>query len=85
MPEAVPVAYGRSSSAPASIEGDSGILLPPNRFYDEESQRISNLIDEEIRKESQRQKEAKRKQVKVMLLGQAESGTWPLIWFIHTK
>ncbi|KAJ3733423.1 guanine nucleotide binding protein, alpha subunit [Lentinula guzmanii] len=74
MPSAVPIAYGRSSSAPASIEGDSGILLPPNRFYDEESQRISNLIDEELRKESQRQKEARRKQVKVMLLGQAESG-----------
>ncbi|KAF9063181.1 guanine nucleotide binding protein, alpha subunit [Rhodocollybia butyracea] len=74
MPSAVPVVQGRSSSAPASIEGDSGILLPPNRFYDEESQRISNLIDEELRKESQRQKEAKRRQVKVMLLGQAESG-----------
>ncbi|KAJ3710226.1 guanine nucleotide binding protein, alpha subunit [Lentinula raphanica] len=74
MPSAVPIAHGRSSSAPASIEGDSGILLPANRFYDEESQRISNLIDEELRKESQRQKEARRKQVKVMLLGQAESG-----------
>ncbi|KAE9394707.1 guanine nucleotide binding protein, alpha subunit [Gymnopus androsaceus JB14] len=74
MPSAVPIVQGRSSSAPASIEGDSGILLPPNRFYDEESQRISNLIDEELRKESQKQKEARRRQVKVMLLGQAESG-----------
>lgn len=94
MPAAVPVVHGRSSSAPASIEGDSGILLPPNRFYDEESQRISNLIDEELRvswfllrnsiqavltgpqKESQRQKEVRRRQVKVMLLGQAESGMY---------
>ncbi|KAJ3929398.1 MAG: guanine nucleotide binding protein, alpha subunit [Lentinula lateritia] len=74
MPAAVPIAQGRSSSAPASIEGDSGVLLPANRFYDEESQRISNLIDEELRKESQKQREARRKQVKVMLLGQAESG-----------
>ena len=46
---AVAVVHGRSSSAPASIEGDSGILLPASRFYDEESQRISNLIDEELR------------------------------------
>ncbi|KIK54115.1 hypothetical protein GYMLUDRAFT_49042 [Collybiopsis luxurians FD-317 M1] len=74
MAAAVAVAHGRSSSAPASIEAESGILLPPNRFYDEESQRISNLIDEELRKEQQRQREARRKQVKVMLLGQAESG-----------
>ncbi|KAJ3859045.1 guanine nucleotide binding protein, alpha subunit [Lentinula novae-zelandiae] len=74
MPAAVPIAQGRSSSAPASIEGDSGVLLPANRFYDEESQRISNLIDEELRAKSQKQREARRKQVKVMLLGQAESG-----------
>ncbi|KAJ3806855.1 guanine nucleotide binding protein, alpha subunit [Lentinula lateritia] len=74
MPTAVPIAQGRSSSAPASIEGDSGVLLPPNRFYDAESQRISNLIDEELRAKSQKQRDARRKQVKVMLLGQAESG-----------
>ncbi|KAL0569973.1 hypothetical protein V5O48_011991 [Marasmius crinis-equi] len=70
--------HTRSASAPpAGVEyEESGILLPANdkRFYNEESQRINDRIDEEIRKESQRRKEAKRKEIKVMLLGQAESG-----------
>ncbi|KAK7448786.1 hypothetical protein VKT23_013516 [Stygiomarasmius scandens] len=66
--------HGRSASAPPSILEESGILLPPNRFYNEESQRISNMIDDELKKESARRKEAKRKEIKVMLLGQAESG-----------
>ncbi|THU90902.1 G-alpha-domain-containing protein [Dendrothele bispora CBS 962.96] len=65
--------HGRSASAPPSIE-ESGVLLPPNRFYNEESQRISNMIDDELKKESALRKEAKRKEIKVMLLGQAESG-----------
>ncbi|KAF5346306.1 hypothetical protein D9758_011509 [Tetrapyrgos nigripes] len=65
--------HARSASAPPSIE-ESGILLPPNRFYNEESQRISNMIDDELKKESALRKEAKRKEIKVMLLGQAESG-----------
>ncbi|TFK65805.1 G-alpha-domain-containing protein [Pluteus cervinus] len=43
-------------------------------FYDEQAEKISNLIDEEIKRESNRQREARRKEVKVMLLGQAESG-----------
>ncbi|KAI3602725.1 putative g-protein alpha subunit [Moniliophthora roreri] len=66
--------HTRSASAPPSVLEESGILLPPNRFYNEESQRINDRIDEELRKESQRRKEAKRKEIKVMLLGQAESG-----------
>ncbi|KAK7043117.1 hypothetical protein VNI00_008471 [Paramarasmius palmivorus] len=66
--------HTRSASAPPSVLEESGILLPANRFYNEESQRINDRIDEELRKESQRRKEAKRKEIKVMLLGQAESG-----------
>jgi guanine nucleotide-binding protein subunit alpha len=40
----------------------------------EEAARISGEIDEEIKKESARQKDARKREVKVMLLGQAESG-----------
>ncbi|KAF8907942.1 G-protein alpha subunit [Gymnopilus junonius] len=40
----------------------------------EEAARISGKIDEEIKKESARQKDARRREIKVMLLGQAESG-----------
>ncbi|KDR67791.1 hypothetical protein GALMADRAFT_105456 [Galerina marginata CBS 339.88] len=40
----------------------------------EEAARISGKIDEEIKKESARQKDARKREVKVMLLGQAESG-----------
>ncbi|KAF9263748.1 G-protein alpha subunit [Marasmius fiardii PR-910] len=70
--------HTRSASAPPT-SGElepSGILLPQNdkSFYSEESQRINDSIEEELRKESQRLKEAKRKEIKVMLLGQAESG-----------
>ncbi|KAF9000413.1 guanine nucleotide binding protein, alpha subunit [Cyathus striatus] len=41
---------------------------------DPESVRISTMIDEELKKESAKRKEAQRREVKVMLLGQAESG-----------
>ncbi|KAH7916602.1 guanine nucleotide binding protein, alpha subunit [Hygrophoropsis aurantiaca] len=44
------------------------------QFYDEDATRISKEIDEEIKKDSARRKEVQRRQVKVMLLGQAESG-----------
>ncbi|KAF8196537.1 guanine nucleotide binding protein, alpha subunit [Pholiota molesta] len=40
----------------------------------EEAARISGRIDEEIKKESARKREARKRQVKVMLLGQADSG-----------
>ncbi|KAG6864968.1 hypothetical protein C0991_005917 [Blastosporella zonata] len=43
-------------------------------YYNEHALRISNLIDEELKKESARRKDASRREVKVMLLGQAESG-----------
>ncbi|KAF8149394.1 G-protein alpha subunit [Crassisporium funariophilum] len=38
------------------------------------AEKISSQIDEELKKESARQKEARKLEVKVMLLGQAESG-----------
>ncbi|PPR04404.1 hypothetical protein CVT26_004229 [Gymnopilus dilepis] len=40
----------------------------------EEAARINGRIDEEIKKDSARQKDARRREIKVMLLGQAESG-----------
>ncbi|KAG6909685.1 hypothetical protein DXG01_016092 [Tephrocybe rancida] len=48
--------------------------ITAGEYYDEKAVKISNLIDEELRKESARRKDASRKEVKVMLLGQAESG-----------
>ncbi|KAF8069936.1 guanine nucleotide binding protein, alpha subunit [Lyophyllum atratum] len=48
--------------------------LTAGENYDEKATRISNLIDEELRKESARRKDASRREIKVMLLGQAESG-----------
>ncbi|KAH8806758.1 guanine nucleotide binding protein, alpha subunit [Flagelloscypha sp. PMI_526] len=41
---------------------------------DPQAEKISNSIDEELKKESARLREARRREVKVMLLGQAESG-----------
>ncbi|TFK44091.1 guanine nucleotide binding protein, alpha subunit [Crucibulum laeve] len=41
---------------------------------DVEITKRSTLIDEELKKESAKRKEARRREVKVMLLGQAESG-----------
>ncbi|OAX40910.1 G-protein alpha subunit [Rhizopogon vinicolor AM-OR11-026] len=44
------------------------------QFYDEEAAKVSQRIDEELKKDWARRKEIQRRQVKVMLLGQAESG-----------
>ncbi|EIW83390.1 G-protein alpha subunit [Coniophora puteana RWD-64-598 SS2] len=44
------------------------------QFYDEEALRVSNKIDEDLKREGARKKEQSKRQVKVMLLGQAESG-----------
>lgn len=49
-------------------------LESPKSSLDEKAQRVSDAIDEEIKREAARRKEARRKQVKVILLGQAESG-----------
>ncbi|KAF9027634.1 P-loop containing nucleoside triphosphate hydrolase protein [Hymenopellis radicata] len=50
------------------------VPMPESDFFDAEADNISNIIDEELRKESQQRKDATRREVKVMLLGQAESG-----------
>ncbi|KAF5385985.1 hypothetical protein D9615_002621 [Tricholomella constricta] len=43
-------------------------------YYDEGAQRISNLIDEGLKQEAIRRKEARKREVRVLILGQAESG-----------
>ncbi|GLB45005.1 putative alpha subunit [Lyophyllum shimeji] len=48
--------------------------ITAGEYFDEQAVKISNLIDEELRKEAARRRDASRKEVKVMLLGQAESG-----------
>ncbi|KAF5386063.1 hypothetical protein D9615_002701 [Tricholomella constricta] len=48
--------------------------ITAGEYYDEQAIRISNSIDEELKKESARRKDASRREIKVMLLGQAESG-----------
>ncbi|EGO25997.1 hypothetical protein SERLADRAFT_466917 [Serpula lacrymans var. lacrymans S7.9] len=69
---------GRKGHAHSASEP---IMLQPldktqkkNQYYDEDATRVSNRIDEEIRRESARRKESQKREVKVMLLGQAESG-----------
>ncbi|KAK0444839.1 guanine nucleotide binding protein, alpha subunit [Armillaria borealis] len=65
----------RQTPAPTAAEWDDApILKPESAFFDIQAQTISNGIDEELKKESQRRRDASRKEVKVMLLGQAESG-----------
>jgi len=48
--------------------------LIAGEYEDERAKRISNLIDDEIKKDSARRRDARKREVKVMLLGQAESG-----------
>jgi guanine nucleotide-binding protein subunit alpha len=50
------------------------IMQPAQDFFDPVAQEISNTIDEELKTEGLRRKEAKRLTVNVVLLGQAESG-----------
>ncbi|KAG5640732.1 hypothetical protein DXG03_007379, partial [Asterophora parasitica] len=45
-----------------------------SEYYDEEAERVSLLIDEGIKQEAQRRKETRKREVRVLLLGQAESG-----------
>ncbi|KAF9263761.1 hypothetical protein L218DRAFT_999230 [Marasmius fiardii PR-910] len=61
-----------SVTAPVLKKHETGKSTLQKQF--QESQRINDSIEEELRKESQRLKEAKRKEIKVLLLGQAESG-----------
>ncbi|KAG8214129.1 guanine nucleotide binding protein, alpha subunit [Butyriboletus roseoflavus] len=67
------VGHTHSSSEPILLQSVGG-TSKASPFYDEEAARTSQKIDDELRREWARIKEAERKQVKVMLLGQAESG-----------
>ncbi|CAA7260781.1 unnamed protein product [Cyclocybe aegerita] len=62
-PQSAP-ARGHRKSASESVARMSG----------EDPAKVSGRIDEEIKKDLSRQKEARKREVKVMLLGQAESG-----------
>ncbi|KAF8549772.1 G-alpha-domain-containing protein [Imleria badia] len=62
-----------STSEPILLQSIGG-TSKASRFYDEDAARISQKIDEELKRDWTRIKDAQRKQVKVMLLGQAESG-----------
>ncbi|KAG9316821.1 G-protein alpha subunit-domain-containing protein [Chiua virens] len=62
-----------SSSEPILLQSVGG-TSKASRYYDPDAARISQKIDEELRRDWARIKDAERKQVKVMLLGQAESG-----------
>lgn len=61
MPSAI------SSNAPTAI-------WHAQNYYDENAERISNIIDEGLKQESLKRKEDREHEVRVLLLGQAESG-----------
>ncbi|KAF8893616.1 G-protein alpha subunit [Infundibulicybe gibba] len=63
-----------ASAAVASPSAENVQNIEGGRFYDENARKVSNMIDEELKQESVKRKEARHKEVKVMLLGQAESG-----------
>ncbi|KAF8649133.1 hypothetical protein AX16_005996 [Volvariella volvacea WC 439] len=66
--------HGHSASIPIPLANMDYTTMGPNLFSTEEAERISSMIDEELKKEYARKKEARKKEVNVMLLGQAESG-----------
>ncbi|KAJ7586366.1 guanine nucleotide binding protein, alpha subunit [Mycena floridula] len=70
--------HRRTASVPAArtatAREEYEIMQPTSHFYDAQSEKISNLIDEELKKESQMRRDARKRTIKVMLLGQAESG-----------
>ncbi|KIJ67996.1 hypothetical protein HYDPIDRAFT_107560 [Hydnomerulius pinastri MD-312] len=65
--------HAYSTSEPILLQSVGGTSRA-SRFYDEDAVRVSQKIDEELKRDWARRKEAQRRQVKVMLLGQAESG-----------
>jgi len=58
-------------STVTSVSWPSGTGL---EYYDDNAQRVSNLIDEGLKQESTRRKEARKREIRVLLLGQADSG-----------
>ncbi|KAF9241773.1 G-protein alpha subunit [Melanogaster broomeanus] len=68
-----PLGHTYSASEPILVQSVGG-TSKASPYYDEEAARISQKIDEELKRDWARRKESQRRQVKVMLLGQAESG-----------
>lgn len=67
--------HAHSTSEPILMQTfDAASIDKEYQFYDEEAARVSQKIDEELKRDWVRRKDAQRRQVKVMLLGQAESG-----------
>lgn len=62
-----------SSSEPTFLQSIGG-TSKSSPYYDEEAAHVSQKIDDELKREWARRKDTQRRQVKVMLLGQAESG-----------
>ncbi|KAI6037566.1 guanine nucleotide binding protein, alpha subunit [Pisolithus marmoratus] len=62
-----------SSSEPTFLQSIGG-TSKSSPYYDEEAARVSQKIDDELKREWARRRDTQRRQVKVMLLGQAESG-----------
>ncbi|KAJ7803762.1 G-protein alpha subunit-domain-containing protein [Mycena olivaceomarginata] len=69
---------GRTPYSVASRKCSTSSTLSVAQFTDPATQataqRVSDLIDEDIKREAARRQSERRKEVKVMLLGQAESG-----------
>ncbi|TFY51497.1 hypothetical protein EVJ58_g10536, partial [Rhodofomes roseus] len=63
------------SSGPVMAISPVRLPMPPRRFADQaEATRINNQIDEELRREHDTLRRRRPREIKVMLLGQAESG-----------
>ncbi|KAF7357942.1 hypothetical protein MVEN_00840800 [Mycena venus] len=69
---------GRTRTTVGSRKWSSSSTLSVPQFHDPRAQaaaqKVSDLIDEDIKREAARRQAESRKEVKVMLLGQAESG-----------
>ncbi|KAJ7354516.1 guanine nucleotide binding protein, alpha subunit [Mycena albidolilacea] len=78
IPRRVPGRTRPTSYSVASRKSFTSSTLSVAQFTDPATQataqRISDLIDEDIKREAVRRQSERRKEVKVMLLGQAESG-----------
>ncbi|KAF9467431.1 guanine nucleotide binding protein, alpha subunit [Collybia nuda] len=60
--------------ATSTVQSPKTWLDDQEAYYDEEAERLSNVIDETLKQESLKRKEQSKREVKVLLLGQSESG-----------
>ncbi|KAJ7252140.1 G-protein alpha subunit [Mycena haematopus] len=78
IPHRLPGHSGPTSRSAISRKRSTSSTLSVSQFSDPRTQaaaqRVSDLIDEDIKREAARRQLESRKEVKVMLLGQAESG-----------